>query len=374
MKTTKKLAAILLLLCLALSMSACGGAQTPANSTAPTPTPTFAPLPSNPAEVEETEAPASASSLDFNLAELDFQTPVNIMVLNGPTGFGMAKLMANTNEKYALLDYRFTVESDASNVSAALINGDADIAALPTNAASVLYNRTGGVVVAAEIVRGNLYLLQSGGEKVSSFEDLRGKTVYAPAQNPSFIMSLLCEANGLTVGEDVEIDNTYAQPADLRTALAAGEVELAVLPEPMVTIAMSAGTGVEIALDLNEAWNRTSGDDIVLGCIVARKEWADEHPNELAAFLYEYNESVEFAAQAPEAAGALIEETGVFTNGAVAAKALPRCGLCYVTGEKMRGEIGAYLEKLYGVAPQAVGNELPGEDFYYDAKAVKAAE
>ncbi|MBR1497913.1 MAG: ABC transporter substrate-binding protein [Oscillospiraceae bacterium] len=363
MKTMKKLTAVLLLLCLTLPMAACSGTGQPAATAAPTP----APAPPDSSLTPVDEVPASASSLNFNLAELDFSLPVNVMVLNGPTGFGMAKLIANTAENYALLNYNFTVESDASNITAALVSGDADLAALPTNAAAALYNRTeGGVAVVAEIVRGNLFLLQNPAkESIRSFADLRGKTVYAPAQNPSFIMNWLCAANGLKVGEDVVIDNSYAQPADLRTALAAGEVDLAVLPEPMVTIAMSANEALEIALDLDAEWNSAGGDGIVLGCIVGRREWIDAHPHELAAFLYEYNESVQFALQAPDAAGQAIQETGVFNNAAVAAKALPRCSLCYVTDEPMRVEVGAFLEKLFEVAPQSIGGALPEDGFYY---------
>ena len=363
MKTMKLFTSVLLLFCLITALAACGNTRQPAATAAPAPVQT----PADNALSPTTEPPASASSLNFNLSELDFNLPVNIMVLNGPTGFGMAKLIANTAENYALLDYRFTVESDASNITAALINGDADLAALPTNAAAALFNRSeGGVAVVAEIVRGNLFLLQNPEKQsVSSFADLRGKTVYAPAQNPTFIMNWLCAANGLTPGEDVIIDNSYAQPADLRTALAAGEVDLAVLPEPMVTIAMSANTALEIALDLDAEWLSAGGEGIVLGCLVARREWLDEHPNEMAAFLYEYNESVEFALQAPEAAGQAIQETEIFTNAAVAAKALPRCSLCYVTDKAMRTEIEGYLEKLFEVAPQSVGGEMPDDGFYY---------
>ena len=61
---------------------------------------------------------------------------VNVMVLNGTTGFGMAKLISDSKNGSATLPYTVTVETDASNISAALISGACDIAALPTNAAA----------------------------------------------------------------------------------------------------------------------------------------------------------------------------------------------------------------------------------------------
>ncbi|MBQ8416821.1 MAG: ABC transporter substrate-binding protein [Clostridia bacterium] len=167
---------------------------------------------------------------------------INVYTLNGTTGFGMAKLMNDAKNGDTLESYTFSVQSDATIVTAALINGSADIAALPTNAASTVYNKTGGeVCVIAVNTLGCLYLLTNQNETVSSFADLKGKTVYVPAQNPTFIFTYLCKMNGLEIGKDIIIDSsTYAKPADLRTAVAAGLVDIAVLPEPMVTIAINA--------------------------------------------------------------------------------------------------------------------------------------
>ena len=386
----KRILPLLLALVLLLALSACGqqaapsptptqAASTPEPTAAATPEPSVAPVtdsdlepetpPATDSDLEPQELPASSSNL-YVPGVVDMELPINVMVLNGPTGFGMAQLIRESAEGSALLNYNISVESDASNVSAALVSGSVDLAVLPTNAAAALWNKTqGGVRVAAEVVRGNLYLLQNTEkEAITSFEDLKGKTVYAPAQNPTFITTLLCKAMGLEPGTDVTIDNSYAQPADLRTALAAGEVDLAVLPEPMVTIAKSANDKLGIALDLREAWKEANGSDsLVMGCVVVRTAFAQEHPNELAAFLTEYKASVDYVSDAAnaEAAGAMIAEAGVFAQAKVAEKALPRCSLCFVTGEEMRGEIGAFLEQLFALNPASVGGNLPDESFYY---------
>ena len=372
------------LLALALVLCACGQTAAPAETAAPqtpteAPAQTAEPIPSPAADVPEETPAASGSDLGYEplpatdgdlSAWVDAELPVRVMVLNGPTGFGMARLICDAEDGNASLNYSFSVESDASNVSAALISGSTDIAVLPTNAASAVWNKTeGGIMVAAEVVRGNLYLLQNTEkEAISSVEDLRGKTVYVPAQNPTFITQLVLQQNGLTPGVDVEIDNSYAQPADLRTALAAGEVDLAVLPEPMVTIAMSANETLAVALDLREAWRDAVGSDsLVMGCVVVRSAFAEEHPVELKEFLRNYSDSVSYVGDAAnaEAAGELIARAGVFAQAKVAEKALPRCSLCFVTGEQMREELGAYLEQLFALNPAAVGGSVPDDSFYY---------
>ena len=239
---------------------------------------------------------------------VDKDLTVNVVSLNGTTGFGMAKLMADSKAGSTALNYNFTVETDPSNATAALVNGTADIAALPTNAASALYNKTNGAVqVLALNTRGVLYVVTDGTENITSFADLRGKNVYVPVQNPTFIFQYLCEKNGLTAGTDITIDNTYAQPAELNTALASGEVHIAVLPEPMVTIARAANPELTAALDLTAEWDKVSeAGSLVQGCVVVRKAFADEHPNEVKAFLDEYKASIEFLTAEPEQAGQMI--------------------------------------------------------------------
>ncbi|MBQ9131385.1 MAG: ABC transporter substrate-binding protein [Clostridia bacterium] len=300
---------------------------------------------------------------------------INVYTLNGTTGFGMAKMMSDAKTATdATEKYTFTVKTDASDVTAALINGDADIAALPTNAAANVYQKTnGGVEILAVNTMGCLYLLTTDGSTVSSFEDLRGKTVYAPAQNPTFILKYLCQENGLTVGTDVIIDNQYAQPAALKDAVANGSVAIAVLPEPMVTIATNAGkqnnVTVTNAMDLTAEWNKvTTKDTLVQGCVVVRKEFLQENPEAVKNFLTAYEASINYLSTNLDDAAQMIVDNGIFTSAPVAKKAIPHCNICYLDGEDMKTAMKNYLTILHSIAPASVGGSLPGDDFYYDAK------
>ena len=296
-------------------------------------------------------------------AQLDAELPVRIMTLNGTTGFGMAQLIHKANNGEAALNYSISVETDASNVTAALISGSVDIAALPTNAASVVYNKTEGAVqVLALNTRGVLYVVSDGSETITSLADLEGKTVYAPAQNPSFIFSAICSAAGV----NVTVDNTYAQPADLRTAVAAGEVALAVLPEPMVTIACSANDKLRVVLDLTHEWDSLHGaGTLVQGCVVVRRAFAEEHPVEIAKFLEEYEASIAYLSEDTASAAQMIVDAGIFAQAPVAQKAIPNCNLCFLAGEEMQTALGQFLEIMAGVAAPSVGGAVPAADFYY---------
>ena len=342
---SKRVFSAITALCLALALAACGAA--PAQETS---------APATEAPAQETAAPSPDTELE-----------IDIMVLNGTTGFGMAPLMADAAAGEAALNYAFSVETDASNVSAAMINGDAVIAALPTNAAAALYDRTEGAVqLLALNTLGVLYLVSDGSVELSSVADLAGQTVYVPAQNPTFIFQYICEQNGLAVGEDVFIDNTYAQPAELNAAAASGAVSLAVLPEPMVTISRSQNEGLAVALDLTAEWDAVApSGSLVQGCVVVSRDFAAEHPAEVAQFLADYGASIEEVRSDPASAAKDIVAAGVFAQEAVAERAIPNCNLCFITGEEMRGAMSEFLGIMAEVAPESIGGAAPDGGFYY---------
>ena len=291
------------------------------------------------------------------MAFADAVVNTRVYTLNGTTGFGMAGMIADAKP-----DYAFTIETDPSVVTAALVSGECDIAALPTNAAAALYNKTEGKVqVLALNTRGVLYLVTDGKEKIESIADLNGKTVYAPAQNPSFIFAALCSKSGI----ELDIDTSYAQPAELNAAVAAGKVSLAVLPEPMVTVAKSQNQDLVVALDLTAEWDKVmEPGSLVQGCVVVRRDFAEKNPDAVKAFLADYEASVKLLSEDTQSAAEKIEAAGIFNKAAVAAKAIPNCNVCFVTGEDMQRELGAFLEIMSEKAPQSIGGKLPGEDFY----------
>lgn len=291
---------------------------------------------------------------------------INVATLNGTTGFGMASLMkehslGNTSNKY-----EFSVETDPTVVTAALINGNLDIAALPTNAAANVYNKTnGGVKIIAINTLGVLYVVTNGVE-ITDLSQLEGKTIYCPAQNPTFITKYILEKNGLS--DKVTLDSTtYAKPDALREAVVAGNVEIAVLPEPMVTIAKSANTNVKVALDLTAEWNKIpNSKNLVQGCVVVRTEFANEFPGSVDQFLKEYKDSIDALNENPTEVAGYIKEFNIFANDKVAAKAIPNCNITYMDGEDMKDAMKNFVNAMYEIAPASIGNAIPNDDFYYE--------
>lgn len=301
------------------------------------------------------------------IAVIDEELEINVSVLNGTTGFGMAKLMKDTAEGNSLLNYQFKVETDASVVTAGLINGDIDIAALPTNAASVVYNKTqGGVKVLALNTLGVLYVVENG-STVKTISDLEGKTVYCPAQNPAFVMEYVAKLADV----NVTIDTTYAQPAALMQFVAASpEGTIAVLPEPVLSVAKSKNANLNTALDLTAEWSdKTTDSQLVQGCIVVRSEFLEAHAKEVDEFLEAYEASVNFVNTNPADTAALVVELEIYAGAAaVAEKAIPKCNVKFVDGAEMKTALSGFLAAMESVNPASIGGKLPADDFYYIAK------
>lgn len=302
-----------------------------------------------------------------DIPNADTKTNIKVSVLNGTTGFGMAHLMEQNTNGTAQNNYEFTVETAVDNVEKALIAGTIDMAALPTNSAAKVYNKTNGnVQIVAINTLGVLYLIDKTGE-ITSIDQLEGKTIYVPSNNPTFITQHIINTNGV---KNVTIDSTkYSNPQALQAAVKAGQVDYAVLPQPVVTAAVAgakqAGFNYTIALDLTNEWNAVNDEQLVQGCIVVRKDFATNNKNAIDKFLAEYEESIKFLNENAKDASELIVKHNIFANASVAEKAIPKCNVVYMVGAEMKSAMSAFVAAMYNIDKGSVGDKIPLDDFYY---------
>ncbi len=293
-------------------------------------------------------------------------TEINIAVLSGPTGIGAVYLMEANDNGETTNTYNFTISSVNDDVVAGLTSGEYDIAAVATNVAANLYNKTDGAIqICALNTYGVLYILENG-DSIESVEDLRGKTIYATGQgaNPEYVLDYILSENGIGPENDVTIE--FMDSESLVTLMATGEAEICMLPVPAVTNVMMQNSDVRIALDMTEEWNNVTDEgELTMGCVVVRTEFAEENPEAVEAFLEEYAESIENVQENVEYAAELCETYGVVAKAAVAQKAIPDCNLCCITGDEIRTTLEPYYTVLYNANASSIGGAIPDEDFYF---------
>jgi len=224
---------------------------------------------------------------------------IPVGTLNGNTGVAAAWLMEQARLGETEDNYAFEVFTAPDQVTAALLSGQVQIAALPTNVAATLYNRSEGMIQMAAIAAyGVLHVLEIGYE-VSSIADLAGRTIHTTGQGagPEFILNHILTQNGLTPGVDVTIEfhATEALPA----LMASGQIDLAMMPEPMVTSVLVQNEDVRHALDMTFEWNLISASPLVQSVLVVRTDFAETHPEAVLRFLELYRQSIHEATTNP---------------------------------------------------------------------------
>lgn len=287
--------------------------------------------------------------------------------LSGPTSMGLVKLMEDSANGETENTYEFAdLAADATAFVSPLATGEIDIAAVPSNLASVVYNNTeGGVQVLAVNTLGVLNIVESG-EEISSIADLAGKTIYATGQGatPEYTLRYLLSQNGVDPDNDITIQ-WCSDTTEILSYVSADASAIAMIPQPFATVALTQVEGLRIALDLNDEWAKLdTGCDIVTGVLVVRTEFAEQYPQQLATFMEEYEASVNYTAEEAESASELIEKY-IGVKAAVAAKALPNCHITFLAGTDMKASLEGYLQVLYDQSASSIGGSMPGEDFYY---------
>lgn len=339
----KKMTAALLALALAMMTAACGQNAQTSTST-------------------DTSAQTSTQQ-----EEREKET-IRIAGLKGPTAIGMVKMMEDAENGETADNYEFTLAGSADELTAPILQGEFDIAAVPTNLAAVLYQKSEkNIQLAALNTLGVLYVVEAG-DTIQSVEDLKGRTIYNTSKGsiPEYAFNYIVEQNGLDPATDMQVEY-LSEHAEVAALLANGQADTAVLPQPFVTSVLTQNENVRVALDLTQEWDQVGGgSSLTMGCIVVQKDFAEEHPEALADFMDAYGESVAYVndeANLQEAAQ-LTEKFDII-KAAVAEQAIPACNIVFITGDDMQQRTEGFLQVLYDANPAAVGGTMPDEAFYY---------
>lgn len=295
------------------------------------------------------------------------KTAIRIVALKGPTGLSMVRLMSDSEEKNTAGNDTFSLAASPDEAVSKIVSGDADVAAVPTNLAATLYNKTKGNVQLAALTTLGVLSVVTNGENVSAVGELKGKTVVLSGKGavPEYALNYILKQNGLEAGKDVKVEYK-AEHAEVASAVIAGKAKIAVLPEPYVTQVTVKNKKAKIALNLTDEWKKASKGASVLtmGCLIVRKDFAAKNRDAFNTFLKEYKASAEYANSDAASAAELSQKYGIM-DAAVAKKAIPNCSIVYFDGDDMKAKVPDFLKILYQANPKSVGGKLPGDDFYY---------
>lgn len=292
-------------------------------------------------------------------------TTIRVASLKGPTTMGLVQLMDEASDDYAV-----TMYGTPDEVVPLVVQGEVDVALLPSNLAAVLYNRTLGddeaqIQVAAIAALGVLDVLEAG-DTVHSVADLAGRTVYASGKgaSPQYVLEHLLTSNGLDPANDLTIEYR-SEHTEVAALLAATPGAIALLPQPFATVVTTQDPRIRTALDLTDEWAKVSPDsELVTGVVVVRTAFAAEHPDAVTDFLTDYEASARFTNEHAGEAAILIADAGIVPAAPIAEAAIPPSHITFIDGDELRSLLGGYLQVLFDADPASVGENVPGDDFY----------
>ncbi len=310
---------------------------------------------------------ALALMLTVFSASAEESATIRLGGLKGPTSIGMVKLLEDNENGLTKNHYEFTMAGSADLLTAPLLKGELDILAVPANLGSVLYNKSNSAVRMIAInALGVIYLVEKGGETVTDWESLRGRTVFSTGKGstPEYAFSYLLSAHGLNIDTDVTME-WKSEPTEIVAEMATMDSAVALLPQPFVTVAQTQLEGLRVALDLTASWDELdNGSRMITAGLIVRTEFAEQHPQALAAFLEEYAASTLYVNENVEEAAVLVEKYGI-VKAPIAVKAIPYCNIVCISGAEMKDACTGYFEILFSQNPASLGGSMPADDFYW---------
>ena len=297
---------------------------------------------------------------------------VKVGALKGATTLGLLPLQDKAANGGANENYEFSMMTAADELLPLMIKGELDIALLPSNVASVLYQKTNGGVTVIDInTLGVLYMV-SGDSSVSSVADLAGKTIYLTGKGttPDYVLHYILNGNGIDADQDCTLEYR-SEATEVAALLAENPDAIGLLPQPFVTVACAQNDALSVIMDMNAEWEKLQGENgsrLVTGVTVVRNEFLQEHENAVAAFMEEHKASAESMNTDVENGAKLAVASEIIAKEPIALKAIPKCNITYIDGNEMKQALSGYLQVLYEQNPESVGGALPQDDFYYIAE------
>ena len=284
---------------------------------------------------------------------------VRVGSLSGPTTIGIANMMSDSAE-----GYDFTMATQPDEIASKIGAGELDIALIPANLASSIYNKTNGGIKVIDINTLGVLTCVTADDSITKIEDLAGKTVITTGQGatPEYAVNyLLAQYNVENVTLDFKADGQ-----EVIATLSQDANQIAILPQPAATAATLQIEGVKAAFSLNDTWTAlNNGSSFVTGVTVARKEFIEQYPDAVSKFLVDHNNSVKAIVTNLEQTADRVVELGIVAKAPIAAKAIPFCNIVCITGADLKPTLEGYLKTLFDANPKSIGGSMPGDDFYY---------
>lgn len=297
---------------------------------------------------------------------------LKVFAPDGAPALALSGMLAEDGDKYD-----FTVVA-SSSIGSKLVDGSADLAIVPTNAAVNLYNKGKDYRIAALATVGNLYLIGKGDFTLS---DLTGKTLGVFGQNnvPDLVLRALLSDNDMeTVVSDEAVAGKvalkyFADGPAVMQAIKKDIVPFGLLPEPAATAALGNIDGAKL-LDVQAERQKITGSyGFPQAVLVVKGSLLEDRKADVDAFLTRYATLGTWAEEHPQEAVAAVSAhmaEGVEASiKALTKETAKRCNIRVDRiDETARNQVKAFMQDIIDLGlSESIGGKLPADTIFYHA-------
>lgn len=292
---------------------------------------------------------------------------VKIISGNSLDGISISKLIKEENEIKKGYNTTYNIENKKEKLEKSLDNEKYDIAIVPTDMATKVYNKNSNYQICASIGEGSYYLVTSDPTITEFNSTLINKDVAIIEENSmiDIISKSILNKNNI---DDSKVNFKYVSSApEIVTTLALGNIRTGIVPETSLTTLLYKHSGLKILTSTNEAYEKAFNikEGYSQFSIIVKKDFAKDNKEYVNEFLSKVKSSIDFVNKNPLQAGAYGEELSIPIKPQVLSKAIKRCNLKFIIVDEFKNNYKELFNILYNYNKEAVGGTVIDESIYY---------
>lgn len=292
---------------------------------------------------------------------------VKIISGNSLDGISISKLIKEENEIKKGYNTTYNIENKKEKLEKSLDNEKYDIAIVPTDMATKVYNKNSNYQICASIGEGSYYLVTSDPTITGFNSTLINKDVAIIEENSmiDIISKSILNKNNI---DDSKVNFKYVSSApEIVTTLALGNIRTGIVPEISLTTLLYKHSGLKILTSTNEAYEKAFNikEGYSQFSIIVKKDFAKDNKEYVNEFLSKVKSSIDFVNKNPLQAGAYGEELSIPIKPQVLSKAIKRCNLKFIIVDEFKNNYKELFNILYNYNKEAVGGTVIDESIYY---------
>ena len=267
----------------------------------------------------------------------------------------------------------FVMWKNPDQLRAMIINKEVDFVAVPTNVASILYNKKQPIELLNVSVWGILKILVRD-EKIKKLEDLKGSELVVPWRGdmPDIVLRSIMKKKGLSK-DDIKLIYV-SNPMDAAQQLIMRRADNILLPEPATSmvlrktksfpiniVAPTVFRGVDLQEDWGEVYKREAkipqAGMAVVGDMIAKKEIVKK-------FEAEYIKAMDWYKNNTKEAGELVVKYVEMFDADAITDSIGFVQLDVKKAIDVKEDLDFFFNVLKEENPKIIGGALPDENFY----------